>query len=253
MSVLTIAQRVARAAGFTAPSSLVGSTDETAIQLLELIKEETTNLSDGVIAGRDNSIDYNWQVLVKRGTFNFASGAEAYDVPVDFKDYIPNTMWNYTAKRPIIVPINAEEFEVQKNYLTTTGIDKMIYFYADQMHVVPNPSATATDTINYEYTTTYIYQSSGGTGQTDILADTDVTTISENIVLLGVKFRFLQAKGIIPTSSYMNSLEYQNYVSAVQRAMYKDGMGQKRPISFNRRGRAFWLAAYTQDSDYPAS
>lgn len=251
MSILTIAQNVARGTGFNAPSSLVGNSDETAIQLLQLIKEETADLSNGVIAGQHNSIDFNWQILVKRGTFNFVDGTEAYSLPTDFKDYIPKTMWNYSTRRPVITPIDAQDFEIQKNYLVTSGIDKMIYFYGGQMHVVPTPDST--DTINYEYTTTYIYQSAAGAGKTDITLDTDVTTISENLIQLGVKVRYLSAKGLMPPTGYQTSIEYQNYVTAVQRSILKDGFGAKNPINMNSGGRPFWLAAYTQDSNFPDS
>jgi hypothetical protein len=85
MTVLTIAQNVAREAGFTAPTSLVGNADETAIQLLQLIKTETTDLSNGVIAGQATPMNFNWQALVKRATFNFVAAQETYSLPADFK------------------------------------------------------------------------------------------------------------------------------------------------------------------------
>ena len=47
MSVLDIAQNVAKETGFTAPSSLVGSTDELAIQLLALIKTKQEHYQIG--------------------------------------------------------------------------------------------------------------------------------------------------------------------------------------------------------------
>lgn len=251
MSILTIAQNVAMETGFSSPASLVGSSDEFAIQLLALIKAEVFDLSNGVIAGEQNPIDFNWQVLVKRGTFNFVANQEAYTLPTDFKDFIQKTIWNYTMRRPLLAPITPEDYEIQKNYLITSGIDKMIYVYNNQMYITPIP--TSTDTINYEYTTLNIYNSSGGTGQKDIIADTDTCAINEKIVQLGVKFRFLIAKGLIPSTGFPSSFEYSNYNAAVQRAILKDGFGRKTPISMNGAGNAFWKAAYTQDSNFPSA
>lgn len=251
MSILTIAQNIAREVGFTTPTSLVGSQDETSIQLLQLISTETNDLSNGVIAGQTSPMNFNWQSLVKRGTFNFISGQEAYSLPTDFKDFIDKTIWNYSIRRPLIAPITAQEFEVQKNYLITSGIDKMIYVYNNQIHVVPTPSST--DTINYEYTTTYIFQSNIGVGQTAVQADTDVCTISEFLVQLGAKVRYLITKSLINPENFGASFEYQNYIASVQRAILKDGFGQKSPITMSRKGNAFWLAASTQDSNWPAS
>ncbi len=240
MSILTLAQNVANAVGFTAPSSVVCNTDELAVQLLALIKEETRALSDR----------FPWQKLVKRGTFPFVSGTEAYALPSDFKDFIPYTIWNYTARRPLISPIDAQTFEMQKNYLISSGIDKMVYVYGNEIHITPTP--TSTDTINYEYTTLNIYQTAGGTGKAAITLDTDVVTIGENLVEIGVKLRFLVAKALISTAELAGSYETLDYEAQVQRAMLKDGFGRKK-INMSGGGSPWWKGAYTQDSDWPAS
>jgi hypothetical protein len=127
----------------------------------------------------------------------------------------------------------------------------MIYVYGNAIHVVPLPSST--DTINYEYTTTYIFQSTLGVGQTTVLADTDVCSISEYLVQQGVKMRFLVAKGLINPDGFQTSFEYQNYIAAVQRSILKDGFGQKSPINMSTRGNAWWMGAFTQDSNWPSS
>ena len=240
MSVLTIAQNVAMETGFTSPSSLVGSADENSIQLLALIKKETRALSDR----------YEWNKLIVRGTFNFVNAQEAYDLPTDFKDYMPKTIWNYTARRPLIAPITAEDYEIQKNYLITSGIDKMVRVYDGQMHITPVPSST--DTINYEYTTLNIYQSAGGVGKPAITLDTDTTTIDEYLVELGVKLRFLVAKGLVTPAELEKSFEKKDYDMQLDHAILTDGFGSKNPINMSSRVNAFWMGAYTQDSDFPA-
>ncbi len=242
MSILTIAQNVAMEAGFSKPSSLVSNTDEIAVQLLALIKKETRALSDKFL----------WNKLVKRATFAFVNGTESYSIATiasDFKDFIPNTMWNYSARRPIIGPISPEEYEIQKNYLITSAIDKMVYVYNNTLYITPTPSAA--DTIYFEYTTLNIFQAAGGTGKADITLDTDVTTIREFLVELGVKLRFMVAKGLITPAELMNSFEYQDYDSQVQRAIKTDGFGQKTTISMAGGGSSYWTAAYTQDSNFP--
>jgi len=240
MSVLSIAQNIAKETGFAVPTSLVGNTDALAIQLLFIIKRETRALSDRFI----------WQQLITPGTFNFVNAQETYDLPSDFKDYVPKTMWNYTSRRPIIAPIDSESYEVQKNYLITSGIDKMAFIYGNKIHITPIPGST--DTINYLYTTTKIYQSSVGVGQTDIVADTDTTAIREYIVELGVKLRFLVAKGLLTSQELGASLEYNDYENQVQKAIKTDGFGQSSPITMRTGGSAYWKGAYTQDSNFPS-
>jgi len=240
MSILTIAQNVATATGFSSPTSVVGSADELAIQLLSLIREETRSLSDR----------FPWQKLVKRGTFPFVSGTESYILPTDFKDFIPGTIWNYTARRPLIAPISSQDYEIQKNYLISSGIDKMVYVYNNLIYITPTPSSA--DTINYEYTTLNIYQTSGGVGKAAITLDTDVTTIPEYLVEMGTKLRFLVAKSLISTAELQGSYEALDYEAQIQRAILKDGFGRKQ-LSMSGRSNAWWMGAYTQDSDYPSA
>lgn len=252
MSVLSIAQSVARETGFTVPSALVGNADEIAVQLLALITAETTNLSQGIIAGGEIVPDFFWQSLVTRGTITFVNGTEAYNFPSDYNSsFVPQTMWNNTTGRPVIIPLNPRQFEIQKNYLVTSGIDHMVYVYGDQFHFVPTPSST--DSIVYEYiSTNYFRAVTTLTPKAAITVDTDLTAINENIVKLGVKVRFLQAKGQLPALGYQNTFEYKDYRAAVERAMLNDGAG-KPIITMSNSTDAWWLAAYTPDSNWPQS
>lgn len=249
MSVLTIAQNVAQEAGFSSPSTLVGNGDEIAVQLLALITAETTNLSQGIVGGR--TLDFYWQRLITRGTITFVNGTEAYNFPSDYNaSFVVDTMWNVTTGRPIIVPLSAEQFEIQKNYLITSSIDYMMYVYANQFHFMPVPAST--DSIVYEYLSTNYFRSSLAVAKAAITADTDTTAIDENIVKLGVKFRFLQAKGLLPMVGFQNTFEYMDYVAAVERAMIKDGAG-KPIITMSNVQNPWWLAAHTPDSNWPQS
>lgn len=239
MTVLSIAQNVAKRVGFTAPTSLVNNSDELAVQLLALIKEETRALSDR----------FPWQALRKRYSFNFVNGTDNYVLPSDFKDYIEKTIWDTTGRRPLIGPISAEEYEIQKDYLITTAVYKMFYIYNDTMYITPTPGDT--NTIKYQYTTLNIYKSTLGVGKADITADTDTTTLREYMIELGVKLRFLVTKGIIMPENLKASFEYQDYMDEIARAIKHDGFGRNNPINMNNRGVAWWRAAYTPDSSWP--
>jgi hypothetical protein len=239
MSILTIAQNVATEAHFNAPSTIVGNVDPTSQLLLLLIKRATTDISNS----------FRWSGLVKQGTFNFVNNQTNYTLASDYKEYIPMTMWDYTTRRPIIAPIDAEDYGIQTNYLITSGIDKMAYFYGNQVYITPVPSNT--DTINYSYKTNNIFKSSGGSGQTTIIADTDTTIVPEYLVELSTKLRYLVSKGLITPELYQASYEKLDFEEQLQAAQKADGMGQKGTINMNTGGNAYWKAAYTQDSNFP--
>jgi hypothetical protein len=84
-----------------------------------------------------------------------------------------------------------------------------------------------------------------------ITADTDSTVIREYLVQAGVKLRFMVAKGMILPGTIERSYEYVDYESQVQKAILTDGFG-RQTLNLQTGSNAYWKAAYTQDSSYPA-
>lgn len=239
MSILSIAQNVATEAHFNKPASVVGNADPTATLLLLLISRATVDISNY----------FRWNNLVKQGSFTFVNNQSNYSLASDYKEYIPQTMWDATSRRPIIAPVDAEDYGIQTNYLITSGIDKMAYFYGNQVYITPVPNNT--DVVNYSYKTNLVFQSSIGVGQTGILADTDTTVVPEYLIELNTKLRYLCSKGLITPETYAGSYEKQDFDEQLQAAMKADGLGQKGTINMNTGGNAYWKAAYTQDSNFP--
>ncbi len=238
MSILTIAQNISAEAGFQQPTYLIGNPDEIAIQLLSLIKRETRLLSD----------EFFWQKLITDYTFNYVSGQASYALPADYNYILPKTIWNSSARQPLICPISPQDWAIQKYYLVTSAYYKQVYMYNNLMEITPTP--TSTDTINYQYISNNIYASALGVPQPNLVADTDTTVVREFIVELGVKLRFLIAKGLISPNDLENSFEKKDYDAQIKRQMMIDGIGQKI-LSMNSGGGPFWMAAETQDSNWP--
>lgn len=106
------------------------------------------------------------------------------------------------------------------------------------------------ETVTYQYCSNNIYQSNAGVGQTTILSDTDTTVVKEFIVELGAKLRFLVSKGLISPAEMEASFEKKDYDFQIKRQMMIDGVGQKT-LHMKTGGSAYWMAGYTQDSNWP--
>lgn len=186
MSLLTIAQAIADELGVFQPSSIIGNEEATAVRLRSVTSAAGLYLRD----------DYDWAVLTKENTFTSAADTAAYEVPGDFLRIVPSTLWDRTNNLQLVGPITPAEWQYYKGAITsdvglavrwrmrpTSGVLKI---------ELENPGAA---TIALEYISDKWCASSGGTGQTDWAADTDVPLFDEDLIFREGWWRALRAFG----------------------------------------------------------
>jgi hypothetical protein len=182
MSLLTIAQTVLRETGkWQVPSTIVGNNDPTAVQMLVLANR----------TGRTIAQDHRWSSLLVDYTFNTAVSTVAYEVPDDFSRFASLTFWDNSNDTRVRGPVSAAQWQ----YLNSSGLggasvfDKAFRIAGGQFSIYPTP--TAIEVIAYQYWTR-----NWVTGDKAAFDDDDDTTlIDEDLIILGVKWRWLQAKG----------------------------------------------------------
>jgi hypothetical protein len=185
MTLLSIAQSVLRETKSpSVPTTIIGNTEDTAVQILEMMKVTITELARS----------YDWQELQKEKTFSSVASTEGYNLPTDFDRFVNGTFWNSTDMLPIEIPMTPEEWRILKNSSISGGAaTEYSRIRAGQVLLFPIPSAV--NSYIYEYITTYIVTSSGGTPQTEWLADTDVPAIDAHVVRLDATWRWLSKNG----------------------------------------------------------
>jgi len=191
MSLLTMSQAAARLIGLAAPSTVIGNTDPQVAELLACAQDE----------GFDLMRRGTWQILdtVKTftaiatpvGSYNYAIQTGA--IPTDFDRFVQETFWNYTRKRPLYGPVTAQEWQNLIAWTSSPVVDTFRFVGSD-IWITPCP--TAGDTMAYEYISKNWCQSALGVGQSEWLADDDTGILSEDIMKLGLVWRFKQKKGL---------------------------------------------------------
>jgi hypothetical protein len=96
------------------------------------------------------------------------------------------------------------------------------------MALQPPPGTTQTDTIVYEYISKNWCASAGGTGQSSWTLDSDTYYWDDDLLTLGIKWRFLRAKGL----DYGE--EFMSYRAAVETVQARTGGNRTLPL--NARG-----------------
>ena len=213
MTLLTICQDAAKLIGITAPHAVTSSTDTSVLQLNAVANQEGRALVDR----------YMWQALVKEGshtTLAAESQGTMVSIASDFGRFSNNTMWNRTTDRTYYGPLSGSQWQ-RIMAIVSSGVTN--YFRIRGNALLFHPTPPAGESVKFEYVSRFWVDESGG-----VVADADKFTgdaqtsvISEELITLGVVWRFLKIKGLPYDQQFM---EYQ---SRVQELTQTDGA---RPI-----------------------
>lgn len=220
MTLLSICQQAARLAGFKAPTAIIGNTDETAVALLAVAQEEGKALARGLIYKTDRLgsrlvAKHTWSALTKEQTFTHDGTAtrtldsSGIVTDNDFDCFLSDTMWDRTNDEPAKI-VDASEWQRIKGEPITTGTLTYVVKRGNSLYFDPTP--TSGDSWAFEYKSKHWCETSGGTGQTYWQADTDVGVVDENLLELGIAWRFLRNKG---APYFDQKQEYEDAVMAM--------------------------------------
>lgn len=209
MTALSIVQNATGRLGLTIPSAVFSSTDQQVILLRNLMNQE----------GKELATRGAWTKITKEHTFTtVAQAAQTSSVPSDFGHFIMGSMWNRNTDRPLIGPLTPGEWQEYQARSIATSFDSAFRFRGTgtaSLLITPDP--TAGQTVAYEYVSNQWCEASGGTDQSAFAADTDVGLLDEDLITLGVIWRYLAQKGF----DYGEA--FRTYQLEVEKALGKDG------------------------------
>lgn len=211
MNVLDVIEAVCASVGIAAPSSAVASSQPQAKQLVELFNQE----------GRALSTRYSWERLIHETTFTTQAAesqgtvASIVGASRELRYVVNETLWNRTTGEPIYGPRSARTWQGYKA-VAFAGPYPEYRIRGGELLLLPAP--TAGQTIAFEYVSrSWLTDSTGSTYYTAADADTDVVLLPEELMVLGVEWRWRRAKGL----EY--AAVFQDYEYAVLNEMSRDG------------------------------
>jgi|TARA_R100001530_G_scaffold3596_5_gene5288 hypothetical protein len=209
MTLLSIVQDVATEIGLASPTTVIGNTDKQIIQLLQMAQREGRQLGDR----------YDWEAMQIEATFTQSAaasqGAMTTVAGTDYKYIINDTMWNRSTQLPILGPLDQRDWQALQAF-SVTGPYPQYRIQNNTLYFSPD-GANATDTIAFEYKSKNWCESSGGTDQAAWAADDDVGLLDEDLMALGITWRWMKRKGL----DYAE--DFNIYESRVVDAMARDG------------------------------
>lgn len=223
MSLLTIIQDAADRIGIVRPSSVIGSSDTQVRQLVGLAQQE----------GKALARRGPWQALNTEKTFTATATEEQTNaLPADFDRMIEGSFWNRTQDRKVIGPLTPQKWQALKTGLYVLAWDA---FRIRGSSLLMNPAPAAGDIMAYEYVSTHWCSSADETTTRSAwVADDDVGRLDEELMTLGVIWRFLKAKGF----DYGEA--FRAYEQEVQNRLANDGGSNILDLNGDASGSAVY-------------
>jgi hypothetical protein len=166
------------------------------------------------------------QTATSTGTATYSFSQISYPMPSDYDHAINQTFWDRNYRWQMLGPLTPQEWQVLKSGIAPTG--PRIRFRIEGNSFMVDPYPNSVTTLAFEYISNGWCASVGGTAQSSWMLDTDVGTLSEELMTQSLIWRWRAAKGL----DYSN--EYQMFINAAERAAARDG-GGSRTLLTNRQ------------------
>lgn len=191
------------------PTVVMGTSDRQIRQIRALIEEE----------GRALSSRGGWQWLTFEASFTTTATedqGDLRDIATNGFLYIKNqTMWDRSTRLPIFGPLSASEWQSIKA-VVSTGPRYRYRIRGNKLLVNPTPPAGSS--WYFEYVSKHwILDGDSGDGKRLFTKDTDLVCLPEELVLLGVRWRWKKEKGL----EYAE--DFREYEMQVKDALTRDG------------------------------
>ena len=117
-----------------------------------------------------------------------------YAMPSDYDRQIDRTHWDKTQHWQMIGPETAQQWEWLTSGYISTGPRVRYRIFGSYFQIWP-PQGTE-HYLGFEYVSNAWAASSGGTAQTSFSADTDTCIFPDRMMVLGLKHKYFQVKGL---------------------------------------------------------
>lgn len=187
MSLLTICTRALQGiGGVDVPGSFYGNSNRTATQAVRLVEEE----------GAELAIESRWTALITSTTVVTVAGTATYALPSDFQAFANMSQWDRTNFRPLIGPLSGADWQARKSSIAgQNALYRGFRIRGGYLEIDPTPTAVETLAFDY-YSSGWITKQADGTYTDTFTSDNDTCRLNEHLLRLGLKWRYLQGKGL---------------------------------------------------------
>lgn len=188
MTLLTMVQEVLGETGWPVPSSVAQNTEGTAVQVLAIANAELRALSR----------QFNWAHLRTEYTFNTVIGQAAYAWPNDFRTLAWETVFDTQEYYRIKGSTPLQQWQRWQYGLEgqLSHLRFLMRYVDGTPQIVLSPTPVSVKSLTAFYFSKNFALDDGGTPKEIFTADNDTSRVPEQLVQLGLRWRFRRAKGL---------------------------------------------------------
>jgi len=189
MTALSLIQQHCKLNALNVPTSIIGSTDTTVVQLLAILQEQLDELA--------TQSEYNTTTI--EATFTTIAdedqGAISTLAPSGYQWMITESFFDRTLARPLYGPLNSTQWQEIKA-LPNPGPFYKFRFRGDHILLNPEPAAPFSD-MAFEYVSSWLtIDGVTSARKAAITLDTDTFVFPDNILSKALSYRWKQIKGL---------------------------------------------------------
>ena len=125
---------------------------------------------------------------------------DTYPAPTDMLAPINRTMWDRSRRWELIGPMSPQDDQWMRSGITATGPRRRFRFLGrgvNTFRIWPPPTTLDSPAVlAFEYTSMNWAQDASGTPKARFTADADTCIFADDLMLMGVKWLWLQSKGM---------------------------------------------------------
>ncbi|OJW29862.1 MAG: hypothetical protein BGO51_06175 [Rhodospirillales bacterium 69-11] len=160
--------------------------------------------------GKELASDTDWTILDRVNVFPTVVDQAEYDLPGDFDHLVINTVWDRSQLTPVRGPISPAMWQTIKSGLIGNGIYFRRYRIVRGVNMAvrkfvidPTPGTSGADLVFEYISNAWVSLNDGSSICTRVTNDTDFPLLDATLMRLGLKWRFLRAKGL-PFTTELN-------------------------------------------------
>ncbi len=186
-----VATQAAMELGLPAPSALIGSQEQTAVQLLALLQS----------SGNELIMYFDWEFLTKTHSITSVANVGAYPAPSDYARMLNQTLWDRGNRRPAYGPVSPQGWQVLTNALISVGPFVRYRIARGKVEFLPVPQDAGHE-FNYQYISNAWVNSftSPADYGSMVTNDQDIITFDFWMMVKFLKLKMWQAKGLDVTA-----------------------------------------------------
>lgn len=185
MTLLEIVQQACRELALPIPNAAAASSDQQAAQMFGLMNALGQELRD----------THDFQVLVTTHTFT-TDGTGEDDLPSDFHRMLDDTQWDRTNRWALVGPMLPSGWQwLISSQLASIGPRVRWRVRGDDIEYYPTTDSG--NTFAFEYITqNWVTDGDDSSAKDAFTKDTDTCVFRDRLMVNGLKFKFLAAKGL---------------------------------------------------------